>query len=142
HDFHAFLRPQITCNVPNIRKLREVARALSDSYKTLVICSPRLELAPELEKDVTVFDYPLPGAPDIESLLKRICADVAGNATITIRVDDKGRESLVRAASGLTLQEAENVFAKTLVNDGSLTGEDVSTVFAEKQQIVRKSGLL
>ena len=141
-DFHAFLRPQIPCNAPIIRKLREVARALSDSYKTLVICAPRLEIAPELEKDVTVFDFPLPAPPDIEGLLKRICADVAGNAAFSVKIDDKGRESLVRAASGLTLQEAENVFAKTLVNDGVLTGEDVSTVFAEKQQIVRKSGLL
>ncbi len=141
-DFHAFLRPQIPCNAPNIRKLREVARALSDSYKTLVICAPRLEIAPELEKDVTVFDFPLPTSPDIEGLLKRICADVAGNAAFSVNIDDRGRESLVRAASGLTLQEAENVFAKTLVNDGVLTGEDVSTVFAEKQQIVRKSGLL
>ncbi|MFO0872451.1 MAG: AAA family ATPase [Phycisphaerales bacterium] len=49
---------------------------------------------------------------------------------------------LIRAASGLTLQEAENVFAKTLVNDGRLAAEDVSTVSSEKQQIVRKSGLL
>ena len=45
-DLHAFLRPQVQCNVPTIRKLREVARALADSYKTLVICSPLLEMAP------------------------------------------------------------------------------------------------
>jgi ATP-dependent 26S proteasome regulatory subunit len=141
-DFHAFLRPSLQGNLASIRKLREVARALSDSYKTLVICAPALELAPELEKDVTVFDYPLPGSEEIDALLKKICAEVADNTAVKLSIDDKGREALVRAASGLTLQEAENVFAKTLVNDGSLTAEDVSTVFAEKQQIVRKSGLL
>ncbi len=141
-DFHAFLRPAVTCNLGPIRKLREVARALSDSYKTLVICAPSLELAPELEKDVTVFDYPLPGAPEIGGLLSRICEEVSGNDAIKVSLNDKGREQLVRAASGLTLQEAENVFAKTLVNDGRLTDGDVSTIFAEKQQIVRKSGLL
>jgi SpoVK/Ycf46/Vps4 family AAA+-type ATPase len=141
-DLHAFLRPALPCCRPSIRKVREVARALSDSYKTLVICSPVLEMAPELEKDVTVFDYPLPTATEVEGLLSKICEDVAEHASVEINLDESGREALVRAAGGLTLQEAENVFAKTLVNDGKLDGSDVSTVFAEKQQIVRKSRLL
>lgn len=142
HDFHAFLRPNQHSNLATIRKLREVARALSDSYKTLVISSPLLELAPELEKDVTVLDYPLPTAGEVEALLTHICKEVAEHTDVEIEIGDLDREALVRAASGLTLQEAENVFAKTLVNDGRLSAEDVSTVFAEKQQIVRKSGLL
>jgi ATP-dependent 26S proteasome regulatory subunit len=142
HDFHAFLRPSQQCNLANIRKMREVARALSDSYKTLVICSPLLELAPELEKDVTVVDYPLPESDEVDSLLQHICAEVTEHTSVEIRIGKADREALIRAASGLTLQEAENVFAKTLVNDGRLTADDVSTVFAEKQQIVRKSGLL
>ncbi|HYE62366.1 MAG TPA: AAA family ATPase [Phycisphaerales bacterium] len=142
-DLNPLLRaPAPPCNVPTIRKVREVAQALSDSYKTMVICSPLMELAPELEKDVTVLDYPLPTPEDLSALLDRIAKDVADNTSVTINLDDKGREALVRAAGGLTLQEAENVFAKTIVKDGSLDASDVSTVFSEKQQIVRKSGLL
>lgn len=141
-DFHALIRPNVQCNIPNIRKLREVARALSDSYKTVVICSPHVELSPELEKDVTVYDFPLPAAAEVDGLLRRICKDVGEHSALRVDLDDVGREALIRAAGGLTLQEAENVFAKTLVNDGTLDGRDVSTVFAEKQQIVRKSGLL
>lgn len=140
-DFHAFLRPA-PCNIATIRKLREVSRSLSDSYKTVIICAPFLELAPELEKDVSVFDFPLPGSPEVDALLRRICRDVGEHSSVSVDLDDAGRESLVRAAGGLTLQEAENVFAKSLVHDGKLDGRDVSTVFAEKQQIVRKSGLL
>src|SRR5436190_345490 len=56
--------------------------------------------------------------------------------------DDAGRERLLQAALGLTIGEAENVFAKIIVKDGRLSGEDVNEVFAEKQQIIRKSGLL
>jgi hypothetical protein len=144
HDFHPFLRPPpAPCsNVPIIRKLRETARALSDSYKTVVICAPVLELAPELEKDVTVLDFPLPTNVDIGALLDRVVKDVAENTSMRVNLSDSSRESLVAAAGGLTLQEAENVFAKSLVADGTLDGEDVSTVFAEKQQIIRKSGIL
>ena len=43
---------------------------------------------------------------------------------------------------GLTLNEAENVFAKIIVQDGCLSGADVEAVIAEKRHIVRKSGLL
>jgi AAA+ superfamily predicted ATPase len=140
-DFHSFMRER-DCNIAVIRKLREVAVALSDSYKTLVITSPVMEVAPELEKDVCVLDYPLPDAADFDSMLTRICKDVAESANVEIKLDVKAREKLVQAALGLTLQEAENVFAKTIVNDGTLTARDVSVVFSEKQQIIRKSGLL
>jgi AAA+ superfamily predicted ATPase len=140
-DFHAFLSPT-ACNIAVVRKVREVARALADSYKTLVICAPLVSIAPELEKDVTVIDYTLPGAGEINSLLDKVQADVADHPTLKVDLDAASREAIIRAAGGLTLQEAENVFAKTLVNDGTLSGNDVSTVFAEKQQIVRKSGLL
>jgi len=42
----------------------------------------------------------------------------------------------------LTLGEAENVFAKIIVKEQRLSGDDVREVLAEKQQIIRKSGLL
>ncbi len=50
--------------------------------------------------------------------------------------------AFLQAARGLTLGEAENVFARILVNQERLTGEDVAEVLSEKQQIIRKSGLL
>lgn len=141
-DLHMYLHSRCPGNRAAIRKVRDVARALNDSYKTLIISAPLVDLAPELEKDVTVVDYALPGHQDIDRLLGRIIDDVKDHPNLKINLDVKGRQSLVRAAGGLTLQEAENVFAKTLVKDGALTPDDVTTVFAEKQQIIRKSGLL
>jgi len=49
---------------------------------------------------------------------------------------------LLQGALGLTWSEAENVFAKIIVKEGRLSGDDVAEVFSEKQQIIRKSGLL
>ncbi len=140
-DFHPFVRGR-DANVAVIRKMREVAQALSDSYKTLVLTSPFLDVAPDLEKDVSILDFPLPDAHEFDRLLQRICDDVAQNARIQINLQPETRERLIQAALGLTLQEAENVFAKTIVKDGTLSAEDISLVFSEKQQIIRKSGLL
>jgi SpoVK/Ycf46/Vps4 family AAA+-type ATPase len=49
---------------------------------------------------------------------------------------------LLQAALGLTLGEAENVLAKILVKHERLSGDLVGEVLFEKQQIIRKSGLL
>jgi len=140
-DFHRFTEDQ-RCNLTVIRKLRDAAHQLRDTYKTIVITSPLMMIAPELSKDVTVVDFGLPTTDDFDALLNRIIEDVQGKANISIDLNDEGRERLLRAAKGLTLKEAENVFAKTLVMDGKLDANDVSVVFSEKQQIIRKSGLL
>jgi SpoVK/Ycf46/Vps4 family AAA+-type ATPase len=83
----------------------------------------------------------LPTRDDLNALLDKIAADV-NHLKVKVELDDEGRERLLQAALGLTLGEAENVFAKIIVKSGRLSGDDISEVFAEKQQIIRKSGLL
>ncbi|MCC6493424.1 MAG: AAA family ATPase [Pirellulales bacterium] len=140
-DFHRFTDDE-RCNLSVIRRLRDVAYHLRDTYKTIVITSPLVRIAPELSKDVTLLDFGLPEPPEFNRLLDKIVEDVKDNPKVTIRLEGDARERLLRAARGLTLKEAENVFAKTLVTDGKLTADDVGIVFSEKQQIIRKSGLL
>lgn len=138
-DFHPFLTKN---NFAVTRKLKEIALHLKNSFKTIVLVSPLLEIPTELEKEITVLNYPLPSRDDLSELLDRIIADVKQFAQVKIDLDDGGRERLLQAALGLTLGEAENVFAKIIVKDERLSGDDVNEVFAEKQQIIRKSGLL
>jgi AAA+ superfamily predicted ATPase len=140
-DFHPYTE-EVRCNIAVIRRLKDVAYQLRDSYKTIVIVAPVMRIAPELDKDLTVIEFLPPGPADFNRLLDRIIEDVKDKPQVRINLDAAGREQLVQAARGLTLKEAENVFAKTLVLDGTLDADDVSVVFSEKQQIIRKSGLL
>jgi len=138
-DFHPFLGKN---NFAVVRKLKEIGLHLKNSFKTILLVSPVLEIPTELEKEITVLNYPLPSRNDLDELLDKIIADVKQFKQVTIDLDAAGRERLLQASLGLTLGEAENVFAKIIVKSGRLSGEDVSEVFAEKQQIIRKSGLL
>lgn len=138
-DFHPFLTKN---NFAVVRKLKEIALHLKNSFKTILLVSPVMEIPTELDKEVTVLNYPLPAREDLSELLDKIIADVKQFKQVKIDLDAAGRERLLQAALGLTLGEAENVFAKIIVKDERLTGDDVSEVFAEKQQIIRKSGLL
>jgi hypothetical protein len=59
-DFHPyFCQPQV------VRKVREVALSLKNSYKTLIIISPTMKLPMELEKEVSVIDFTLPSKEEI-----------------------------------------------------------------------------
>ncbi len=138
-DFHPFLTKN---NFAIIRKLKEIALHLKNSFKSIILVSPVLEIPTELDKEITVLNYPLPSREDLSNLLDKIASDVSQFAQVKIDLDDAGRERLLQAALGLTLGEAENVFAKIVVKSERLSGEDVNDVFAEKQQIIRKSGLL
>src|SRR5260221_10245577 len=138
-DFHPFLTKN---NFAVVRKLKEIALHLKNSFKTILLVSPVMEIPTELEKEITVVNYPLPSREDLSELLDKIIADVKQFAQVIIDLDDAGRERLLQAALGLTLGEAENVFARIIVKAERLSGEDVHEVFAEKQQIIRKSGLL
>jgi ATP-dependent 26S proteasome regulatory subunit len=138
-DFHPFLTRN---NFAVIRKLKEIALHLKNSFKTVVLVAPLMEIPTELEKEITVLNFPLPGRDDLSMLLDKIIQDVKDFKQIQIDLDGPGRERLLRAALGLTLSEAENVFAKIIVKGERLSGEDVHDVFSEKQQIIRKSGLL
>src|SRR5881394_1825728 len=138
-DFHPFLTKN---NHAVIRKLKEIALQLKNSFKTILLVSPVLEIPTELEKEITVLNFPLPSREDLSALLDKIIEDVSGFKQVKIDLDEAGRERLLQAALGLTLGEAENVFARIIVKDQRLSGEDVNEVFAEKQQIIRKSGLL
>ena len=138
-DFHPFLTRNQTAT---IRKLKEIGLHLKNSHKTLILISPMIEIPVELEKEVTVVSVPLPGKEDLGALLDQIVEEVRNFQEVRIELDEEGRERLLQAALGLTLNEAENVFAKILVQDQRLSGDDVQQVFSEKQQIVRKSGLL
>jgi SpoVK/Ycf46/Vps4 family AAA+-type ATPase len=138
-DFHPFLTRN---NYAIIRKLKDIALHLKNSYKTIILISPVMEIPAELDKEVTVINFPQPTMEDLGAMLDRIIEEVRNHKQIQIDLDGDGRQRLLQAAMGLTLGEAENVFAKIIVQEQRLSGDNVGEVFAEKQQIIRKSGLL
>lgn len=136
-DFHEFMT-----NSEIKRRLRDLASLLRSTLSTVIILSPLLRLPEELEKDVTIYDFPLPNRQDMADLLKQISSDIADNPNLRMDLGEASREAIIDAAIGLTLNEAENVFAKTLVSVQRLTQAEAPLVYSEKKQVIRKSGLL
>lgn len=135
-DFHAFLGER---DVDITRRIRDLTFSLKTSYKTLIVLAPVLRLPVELEKEITVVDYTLPSLEELDALLDNIITSVQRRPGIDVEIDENEREHLLEAALGLTATEAENAFARSLVEKKCL---DVEVVLAEKEQIIRKSGML
>jgi ATP-dependent 26S proteasome regulatory subunit len=138
-DFHPFLKGQ---NMSVIRRLREVAASLKNTFKTIVMVSPMFQIPAELEKDITVIDFDLPKENDFAALLGRIIEEVKENPKLNVKIDSNMREQIVHALLGLTLAEGENVLAKTLVQHRGFGEKSLEVINSEKKQIIRKSGLL
>jgi hypothetical protein len=136
-DFHPYFSDPAVA-----RKVREVALYLKNSYKTLILVSPTLRLPLELQKEVCVVDFGLPGPEEIGELLDRTTEEMNKNAGLNIKLTGSQKGAIVNAALGLTINEAENVFAKTLVQTGGISEKDISIILSEKEQIIRKSGML
>jgi len=127
-----------------IRRLREAAARLKSSPQpcTIILISPVMHLPEELQKDVTILDFTLPGDADISTLLEGMIAQNTSSGRVVVDLQPEDRERLIKAAQGLTLAEAENAFARAMVNDGKLDAAGVALVLNEKRQTIRKSGLL
>src|SRR5947207_1689688 len=99
-DFHPFLTKS---NYPIIRKLKEIALHLKNSFKTIVLISPVMEIPTELEKEITVLNFPQPAKEDLGALLDKITHELQERKQVRIELDEAGRERLLQAALGLTL---------------------------------------
>ncbi len=142
-DFHIYFdsrkpEPKV------IRKVRDTVNMLKGGMvpKNVVLLSPRLILPNELQKDITIVDFDLPDYRDIKQSLIRIINDNRGNTKIRFNLDEASSEELARAAQGLTLQEAENAFARAIVERGCLDKDSRDIIVEEKRQIIKKTGVL
>jgi len=129
-DFHDYISER------NIKiQLRQLAEKLRFFRKHIIIVSSVLSLPIELEKYITVLEMPLPGRFDLESVLNRVVKNV------NTEVDDDLKKKLIDSALGMTVMEADLAYCLAAVKD-NMGINSPRTVALEKEQIIKKSGLL
>ncbi|TDL71140.1 AAA family ATPase [Rhodococcus qingshengii] len=144
-DFHVYFgangRP---ADNQLIRKIRDLLPTLkqSPSPKNVIFVSPSLVLPNDLQKDLTIVDFDLPTFSEIKYVLDEMIYANQRSGRIVIDLKNDEKERLAKAALGLTLHEAENAFARAMVEDGRLDIKDVEVIIEEKRQIIKKSGIL
>ncbi|MFC1805826.1 AAA family ATPase [Planctomycetota bacterium] len=136
-DFHPHLKDPVV-----VRQLRDLCRPLERCGATIVLVSPRLELPFELQKAVAVVDVPVPDREEMGALLDEMLAELRRSEKVNVKLAPEDRERLVTAVLGLTGEEAERVFDRSIGRSGKRYSIDLAALQSEKKQIIRKSGLL
>lgn len=125
-----------------VRKLRNLARMLPGvpraQAQAVVVLSPSGDVPAELTGHATVVDWPLPDRDEItaildaavESLPDELKAGAAPNGT---------REAAIDAAVGLSGEEAQACYARSLVQ---LRRIDPGTVSREKKRVIARERVL
>lgn len=131
-DLHPFIDSPATT-----RWLRDAIASFKGTQKAIVLMSPMQQVPIELEKEVVVLDFPLPDMAELNQVLSR---QLEQNRTR--RLTTEAREKLLKAALGLTRDEAEKVYRKAQVTTGHLTEAEVDIVLSEKKQLIRRNGIL
>ncbi len=128
-DFHRYFEREKI-----IVSLRKLSHRMMDAGKHIIFLSPFYKLPSEIEKYITVLTIPLPGRSDLEKRLLNICD------SNTINNDLK--KYIIDAALGLTDTEANLAFRLAQEKCGLNTREAITIIANEKEQIIKKSGIL
>lgn len=98
--------------------------------------SPVLILPKEIEKMITVFDIPFPDSKEVEQII----TDYINSFNISI--EENIRNELVVSFKGLTEFEIRQILNYAYQQSGAFDVASVRLVLKEKEQIIKKSGIL
>lgn len=136
-DLHFVLKhPQSDRNAPVIREIKNLTKELKRSRQTLILLSHSLEVPEEIKEKITVIDFPLPDAKEIDYLITQLVVPEK------LKVQGLAREQLVKACQGLSRARIQRVLAKALADKQEVNQSDIDGVLEEKKQTIRQTGIL
>lgn len=146
------------------RQLREVSAVYGRSRSTCILTGHPIALPLDLEKIAVRLDLQLPDRTELQSMLHNVLASlgtrtaprrprsttiaqsILGSLTDTKPADaslsTQEHEAILRALQGLTLHQARQVITQCVVEDGTLSADDVQKILKRKVQAIKDGGLL
>lgn len=126
------------------RRLRDFAINIrSRGYRSnCIIVAPSFEVANDLQKEITLVDFPLPSRDEVKRQVNSFISSWQGNESVKIDLSGDAKEKLIDAALGLTGLEIDNSLSRSLVSSLSVNESTVKDLLSEKKQIIRKTGIL
>lgn len=134
-DLHAnFSQPEV------VRKLRDLYHDLKGKKRYIILLSPVKQIPQELLKEIYYLELDLPDEAALISLYDNSLI-AAGVAAMT---DPAQRKAVGNALRGLAMHEADVAAANAaaVAKTGASFSDQLRAVFAEKEQMIRKEGVL
>ena len=126
-DFHEYWHnPQVK------RKIRNFSQKFKYNRRTILIITPVQTVPAEIRDDAVIIHYPPPGAAELSADLDLLLS----TSGIASSLSKPGREKLIQAALGMTLNQARRSFSKAIVTHGTIDDSDIDAIIADKKDIL------
>lgn len=121
-----------------VSKIKGLARMINQGAdSTIIIVSNILVIPKELEKFITILEMDYLNTNEIEQIVRNfIDENDIKNVEPALIAD------MSMAFKGLTEFEINNLLALSYADDGELTRKDLNLIFEQKQQMIKKAGIL
>lgn len=132
-DFHEYWN---TAQVK--RRIRNLSQKSRYNRRSIVIVTPVSRVPEEIRDDAVIIHFPPPGAVELAADLDLLLA----TSGIAHALSKAGKEKIIQAALGMTLNQARRSFSRAIVTKGTLDDTDIDTVIADKKDILSQSDAL
>lgn len=121
-----------------VSKVKGLARMINQGVDaTVIIVSSVLVIPKDIEKYVTILEMDYLNTDEIKTIIRGFVRD-----NLNQQVDERLIEEFALAFKGLTEFEILNLLALSYADDGDLTRKDLRLIFDQKQQMIKKAGIL
>lgn len=109
----------------------------NESYNaSIFIVSSKLCIPEELEDLITIFDMPLPAVPEIKNIMDEFTNDM------DIDVPEEVLNEIALSFKGLNEFQIKQILNLAYQDGGSLDFDDKQLILRQKEQLIKKAGLL
>ncbi len=124
------------------RALREALAHARGSGKCIVLVGKDWQVPAELQPDLFLTDLPLPTRTELFEFISSLAVLYREQLADKVAIDEDALPDLARACQGLTLDETRSIVALSLVDHRALGQDSINLAIREKQQIVKRGGML
>lgn len=128
---------------PNIaRALRDLAQKLTATRSMIVLTGNPLELPADLDAIAVRYELQLPDEQELREVIRNVVDAMSARQPVRVDLTRDDAQRIVRALSGLTLNQARQVIAQAIVSDSRLSAEDIQIIIKTKGELLEHGGVL
>ena len=119
-----------------IRRIAEDSLYIPDYNAKIIIADSRINIPLELENFITLIDVPLPDDEEIRECVHDF------SDSVSLKLSSKESEELIFSLKGLSSFQINQVLSIAYQKGGNLGEADRNFILEEKEQMIKKSGIL
>lgn len=122
--------------IARLKRIAESNMYVEDYYCTVFIVSPKTIIPAELENYITLFDIPLPDGAEITEIIEAFAED------LDIEIAPDAKNEIALSLRGLSEFQIKQILNLAYQDGGYIDGGDKTLILKEKEQFIKKSGML